>query len=81
VPGLVALILKSAEIGTMEKVQQMGADADLLLHPPVRRFGMTEVKAFDAMIELAYQDARVRIAQWLAAGARSGQTPPPHQSI
>jgi predicted acylesterase/phospholipase RssA len=79
VPGLVALILKSAEIGTMEKVQQMGADADLLLHPPVRRFGMTEVKAFDAMIELAYQDARVRIAQWLAAEPRSGQ--PPHQPM
>ncbi len=64
VPRLMTTLLKSTELGTLAKVQEQGQRADLLLHPPVRKFGMTEVKAFDKMVEVAYQYAREQLTEW-----------------
>lgn len=63
VPGLVTLLLKSAEVGTLERVQRLGAEADLLINPDVRRFGMTEVKAFDRIVEAGYDKAKECLEQ------------------
>ena len=63
-PGLVTILLKATEVGTMEKMDRMGALADLLIQPEVRRFGMTEVKRFDEVVEAGYQAARERLQDW-----------------
>lgn len=65
VPGLVTLLLKSTEIGSMIRVQQQGQDADLLLNPDVRKFGLTNVKAFDRIVEAGYRHAVERLPVWL----------------
>jgi hypothetical protein len=57
-------LLKSTELGTLSRVQEQGQRADLLLHPPVRQFGMTEVNAFDEMVELTYQYALAELGRW-----------------
>jgi len=38
--------------------------ADLLIQPEVRRFGMTEVKRFDQVVDAGYQAARERLHDW-----------------
>jgi predicted acylesterase/phospholipase RssA/CRP-like cAMP-binding protein len=66
VPALSTIMLKATELGTMERVNELGRQADLLLTPPVRKFGMTEVKAFDQIVETSYSYAKEQIAAWKA---------------
>jgi predicted acylesterase/phospholipase RssA/CRP-like cAMP-binding protein len=65
VPGVVSVLLKSAEIGTAAKMRELAGQADLLLQPPVTRFGLTDVRSFDKIVQAGYDDARERIAGWL----------------
>jgi len=58
VPGLTSILLKSTEAGTQEEVRRHGAMADLLIDPQVRRFGMTDVKSFDQIVQAGYERAR-----------------------
>ncbi|MFU8876897.1 MAG: patatin-like phospholipase family protein [Wenzhouxiangellaceae bacterium] len=74
VPGLVTLLLKSTEIGSMIRVQQQGRDADLLFNPDVRKFGLTDVKAFDKVVEAGYRHACEILPEWLRG--RSGADQP-----
>ena len=68
-PGMSTIMLKATELGTLHNVRAMGAQADLLLQPPVRRFGLTEVKAFDRIVEAGYEHAKTEIEAWLEARA------------
>jgi predicted acylesterase/phospholipase RssA len=70
-PGLATLMLKSTEIGTMARVRELGARADLLLRPPVFQFSMMRVKSFRHVIEAGYQSARDALPEWLARRSRS----------
>jgi predicted acylesterase/phospholipase RssA/CRP-like cAMP-binding protein len=65
VPGLSTVLLKATELGTLERVRQAGQQADLLLRPPVRQFGMTEVKSFDRIVQAGYEHAMANIPAWL----------------
>jgi predicted acylesterase/phospholipase RssA/CRP-like cAMP-binding protein len=58
VPRFLSLMLKSAEIGTMAAVRAAGERADLLLHPPVSRFSLTDVRSFDEIVNVGYEHAR-----------------------
>jgi predicted acylesterase/phospholipase RssA/CRP-like cAMP-binding protein len=64
VPSLMTLLLKATEVGTLAHVRELGRRADLLLNPPVREFGMTDVKSFDRIVDAGYQYARVALAEW-----------------
>jgi len=37
----------------------------MLLHPPVRQFGLTNVSAFDQIVETGYQYAKSELQKWL----------------
>jgi NTE family protein len=65
VPGLMTVMLKSTELATMAQVKAQGARASLLLSPDVRRFGLTEVKAFERIVQAGYEEAKERIPVWL----------------
>jgi NTE family protein len=65
VPGLATVLLKATELGTLERVRKLGQQADLLLRPPVRKFGMTEVKAFDRIVQAGYEEAMAQLPAWL----------------
>jgi len=68
-PGLATLMLKATEVGTMARVLELGARADLLLRPPVQRFSMMGVKHFDAVVEAGYLHAREQLQHWPASAA------------
>lgn len=65
VPALSTVLLKATELGTLERVRQMGKQADLLLQPRVRQFGMTEVKSFDRIVQAGYDCAMEALPAWL----------------
>ena len=64
VPGLTSIILKSTEAGTQDQVRRNGALADLLIDPQVRRFGMTDVKSFEKIVQAGYDRARELLEDW-----------------
>ena len=70
VPGVISVLMKSAEIGTAARVREMGRDADLLIRPPVSEFGLTDVKSFDRIVEAGYDHAREQIAKWMSKDER-----------
>lgn len=66
VPSFMSLMLKATEIGTISDVRAAGRRADLLIRPPVSRFGITDVRSFDRIVEAGYEEARQAIATWRA---------------
>jgi NTE family protein len=65
VPGFSTVMLKATELGTMARMREAGRQADLLLKPPVRRFGMTEVRAFDRIVQAGYEHALAELPAWI----------------
>lgn len=63
VPRLMTLMLKATEIGTLEHSRRHGQMADLLIDPPVRQFGMMDVKSFDRIVQAGYDRARELLEQ------------------
>jgi len=70
VPGFMSLLLKATEIGTMADVRAAGQRADLLIRPPVARFSLTDVRSFDEIVKVGYEDAQRAITEWQATPAR-----------
>jgi predicted acylesterase/phospholipase RssA/CRP-like cAMP-binding protein len=85
-PNLATLMLKSTEIGTVARVREMSARADLLLAPPVGRFGLLDVGRFTQLVKAGYDEAMARVPDWFAsqpeglagAAARIASSPTPH---
>ena len=65
VPSLSTIMLKATELGTMAQVREAGKQADLLLQPPVRQFGLTEIKAFDQIVAASYEYTRDELHAFL----------------
>jgi hypothetical protein len=59
-------MLKSTEIGTVARVREQSARADLLLAPAVSRFSMMDVSQFAKVVEAGYVVAREALPAWLA---------------
>ena len=74
VPSLATTILKATEIGTQIQVRASGKQADLLLCPPVRKFGLTDVKAFEQIVEAGYLYARSELVKWRKISDTSPET-------
>jgi NTE family protein len=69
VPPLSTIMLKATEIGTLERMRELGRNADLLLRPDVRGFGITEVRTFDRIVETGYHCALQALEDWRADSA------------
>jgi predicted acylesterase/phospholipase RssA/CRP-like cAMP-binding protein len=65
VPSFSTVMLKATELGTLGHVRELGRQADLLLQPQVRHFGMTEVKSFDAIVQAGYEHAMSELPAWM----------------
>lgn len=65
VPSLSTIMMKSTLLGTLERVREQGKRADILLNPPVRKFGMTEVKSFEKIVQAGYEHATTELRKWI----------------
>jgi predicted acylesterase/phospholipase RssA len=75
VPTLMTLLLKATELGTLARVRELGRRADLLLQPPVREFGLMDIKAFDRIVDAGYRYAKGELAGWKASQAAEVRPP------
>jgi NTE family protein len=57
VPAMMTVVLKATELATMNIVRLQGERASLLIQPDVRRFALTEVRAFDDILQSGYAAA------------------------
>jgi predicted acylesterase/phospholipase RssA/CRP-like cAMP-binding protein len=64
VPKLTSIMLKSTEAATLEEVRRLGKMADLLIDPDIKKFGMTDVKSFDQIVQAGYERACEKLANW-----------------
>jgi predicted acylesterase/phospholipase RssA len=71
VPGVISVLMKSAEIGTAAKMRELAASADLLLRPPVDQFGITDVNSFDKIVQAGYDYTREHLDKWLSADEKA----------
>jgi len=55
VPKLASIIMKATETATLEQIRKHGEMADLLINPDLQRFGMTEIKSFDKIVQAGYE--------------------------
>ena len=72
VPSLANIMLKATLLGTLERVREQGKQADILLNPPVRRFGLMEVKSFEKIVQAGYENAITELGAWLEKTRNSG---------
>ncbi|MBT8048926.1 MAG: patatin-like phospholipase family protein, partial [Gammaproteobacteria bacterium] len=75
VPSLSNIMLKATLLGTLERVREQGKQADILLNPPVRQFGMTEVKSFEKIVQAGYQHAISELGAWLEKNPNGSDKP------
>jgi len=68
VPNIITLMLKATEVASLVHARNVSAQADLVLKPPVGRFGILETTAFDAIVAVGYEHAKQRIAEWSSPG-------------
>ncbi len=65
-PSIVEILTRSAMISSIRDAHALRHKADLYLHPPVDRFGLSDFKAIDRIEELGYEETRARIREWQA---------------
>lgn len=56
-PGLVDVLLRTTEVGSVLSSKAMEQQADLVFHPPVNDFGLLDFPAIDRLIEAGYRHA------------------------
>ena len=64
VPGIVTLMMKATEIASIVHAKAVRPQADLWLNPPVYKFGILAVEKFDRIVEVGYEHAKERLAEW-----------------
>jgi len=65
VPSLSNILLKATLLGTLDRVHEQGKQADILLTPGVRQFGLTEVKSFEKIVQAGYDHGITELRAWL----------------
>ncbi|MBW2425190.1 MAG: patatin-like phospholipase family protein [Deltaproteobacteria bacterium] len=69
VPNIFTLMIKASFVSSAAHSQAVRGLADLLLEPPVSRFGLLDVKAFDELVQVGYEHTRSRLeTEWKLVG-------------
>jgi len=64
VPGIVDIILRTAETGNVISSQRLEATADLTFTPPVSGFSLLDFTVHDELIEAGYRHALEQLKDW-----------------
>jgi NTE family protein len=63
-PNIISLMMKASLVSSFAHSRAMHGQADLMLAPPVARFGLLDAGAFDEIVDVGYEHARERLASW-----------------
>ncbi len=67
-PGLLEIVARSEALNSIIKANQMRHRIPLYLEPPIKKFGLFDFKAMDAIAEVGYEYTKSTIAEWRANG-------------
>ncbi|MCP4132528.1 MAG: cyclic nucleotide-binding domain-containing protein [bacterium] len=65
VPTIKDLLVQSTMLSSVQKKKMVKREADIYLQPPVDRFNVMDMEAYEDIAEAGYQYAKEKIAEWL----------------
>ncbi|MBI5247432.1 MAG: patatin-like phospholipase family protein [Elusimicrobia bacterium] len=65
-PSMFSILGRTTALSCVRMVETMKRDASLYLHPPIEKYGMLDFKRIDPIMDIGYQYAKSRIAEWKA---------------
>jgi NTE family protein len=66
-PGIGHILMRTVSLGSVRDARVAADPADLYLHPPLDRFGMSDFGKLDELVAIGAEHARVRLAAWARA--------------
>ena len=63
-PTIVDILSRTALVGSVRDATRMQSHCDLYLRPDVDRYGMSDFKAIDALVDAGYRAATAALARW-----------------
>ena len=76
VPSILDVLMRTIVASSDHRAEQVKADADLYLHPPVARYGLLEFAAYEEITEAGYQYAKETLEELDKNGTLSALTAP-----
>lgn len=73
-PNILRILSRTATLGSVRDQEAMREVADLYLHPPTDDVDPLDWKSIDAVVDIGYQHAFDRVAEWAASSARAMAT-------
>ena len=64
VPTVMAIMARTAILGSVHASHEVRRRADLYLHPPIEQYGIFEWRSMERLVEIGYEHARREIAAW-----------------
>jgi NTE family protein len=62
-PNIAAVLMRTTEVSSKQKTDEVKRDADLCLRPPIDEFGVLEFESIDQIVEAGYRYAREKLEQ------------------
>jgi predicted acylesterase/phospholipase RssA/CRP-like cAMP-binding protein len=60
-PNIAAVLMRTTEVGSKQKTNEVKRDADLCLRPPIDKYGVLEFEAIDQIVEAGYRYAQKQL--------------------
>ncbi len=70
-PNIAAVLMRTTEVSSTQKTNEVKRDADLCLRPPIDKYGVLEFESIDQIVEAGYRYAQQKLEE-----LRSGRTLP-----
>jgi NTE family protein/lysophospholipid hydrolase len=70
-PNIAAVLMRTTEVGSTQKTNEVKRDADLCLRPPIDKYGVLEFESIDEIVETGYRYAEKKLEE-----LRTGRTLP-----
>jgi predicted acylesterase/phospholipase RssA/CRP-like cAMP-binding protein len=68
VPTIGAVLMRTTEVSSKQKSNEVKRDADLCLRPPIDEYGVLEFESIDQIVEVGYRYAQEKLAELRAGG-------------
>jgi predicted acylesterase/phospholipase RssA/CRP-like cAMP-binding protein len=62
-PNIAAVLMRTTEVSSTQKTNEVKRDADLCLRPPIDKYGVLEFESIDQIVEAGYRYAQAKLEE------------------
>ncbi len=62
-PNIAAVLMRTTEVSSVQKTNEVKRDADLCLRPPIDKYGVLEFESIDQIVEAGYRYAQTKLEE------------------